>query len=71
MTPLHILAMNPHANSGAIMACFQADMNVMFVNDRRENTPFDYLEEYNLDGYSALITSLYIHREAMQSASHL
>ncbi len=63
MTPLHILAMNPHADSVAIMVCFEADINSVFIEDSRGNTPLDYMKEYNFGGYTAVITSLCIHRE--------
>ncbi len=64
MIPLHILAMNPHADSGAIMACFGVDMSAAFVGDSRGETPLDYLKEYNFDGYTTVVTSLCMHREA-------
>ncbi len=64
MTPLHILAMNPHADSGTIIACFEAEMSCAFLGDSRGNTPLEYLKEYNLEGYTTMITSLCIHRES-------
>eukprot|EP00553_Chaetoceros_curvisetus_P004224 CAMPEP_0204627950 /NCGR_PEP_ID=MMETSP0717-20131115/14598_1 /ASSEMBLY_ACC=CAM_ASM_000666 /TAXON_ID=230516 /ORGANISM="Chaetoceros curvisetus" /LENGTH=41 /DNA_ID= /DNA_START= /DNA_END= /DNA_ORIENTATION= len=39
--------MNPHVDSEAILAYFNANMNVVFENDNRGKSPWDYLREYN------------------------
>ncbi len=46
MTPLHILALNPHANTGCILACFEANMSAALVRDGIGKTPLDTLLEY-------------------------
>lgn len=43
LTSLHILVTNPHANSGAIVACLDAHPNAAFAKDDRGLTPFDIL----------------------------
>ena len=59
MTPLHILAMNPYADSGAILACFGANMNAVFVGDSRGNTPLDYLRVYHdIEDHTLVVASL-------------
>jgi len=45
LTPLHILVMNPHANSGAIVACLDAYPNAAFVKDDAGLSPFDILRK--------------------------
>ncbi len=67
MKPLHILAMNPHADSSTLFACFKVNMNAVFENDnddRKKSTPLDYLLDYNVDGHLYLIRELCLHREA-------
>ncbi len=64
ITPLHILSMNPHANSGAILACFEANMDAAFREDDKGKTPLDYLKEYNVNSFLSMIQALCIHREA-------
>ncbi len=51
MTPLHILALNPYADSGSLVACFEANMNAVFEDDNINNTPLDYLRKYNVEGF--------------------
>ncbi len=61
MTPLHILAMNPHATVGVMLSCFKANMDAVFVGDSRGLTPMYYLKEYNHEGYTFMVMSLCIH----------
>lgn len=64
MTPLHILALNPHANTGSMMACFNANKIAALIMDNRGRTALDYLIEYdNLDDHTLLVVALCIHRE--------
>ncbi len=58
MVPLHILAMNPHADTGAIFACADANMMVCLIGDNRHNTPLDYLRVFNFEALTAMVTSL-------------
>ncbi len=64
MAPLHILALNPYVDSGSLVACFEANMNAVFENDNENNTPLDYLRNYNVEGFICLIWELCLHREA-------
>ncbi len=68
MTPLHILTMNPHANSGAILACLEANMSAAFWIDDKGNTPLDYLKEYNVKSFLTVIQALCIHRVASSAS---
>ncbi len=62
MTPLHILAMNPHASITSLEACFDANMNAAITNDSRDKLPLEYLIEYdNLEGHVLLVTALCLH----------
>ncbi len=71
MTPLHILAMNPHADSGTIVACLETDKRSAFVGDSRGNTPLDYLlKEDNFEGFTAVVMSLCVHREVHLRTSY-
>ncbi len=64
MVPLHILTLNPYADSGSLVACFEANMNAVFENDNENNTPLDYLREYNVEGFLCLILELCRYRDA-------
>ncbi len=75
MNPLHILVMNPYADSSALFACFKANMNAVFENTAEgffdwegKKTPLDYFicwsVCYNVEGYLCLIRELCLHREA-------
>ncbi len=64
MTPLHILAINPHADVSAIYACFEMNMTAVFETDSRGNTPLDYLKEYNVEGFICLLQALSLHRSS-------
>ncbi len=69
MTPMHILALNPHADTGAILTVFRANMAAMiepylYTNSR---TPLQCLGEYNLDAYLSVIVALCMHREQQAS----
>ncbi len=64
MTPLHILAMNPHAEIGVIGACFRLNLNAAFMKDNRGNTPLDYLTvHHDIEHHTFLMASLCMHRE--------
>ncbi len=66
MTPLHILALNPHATTGCLLACFEANQRAAFVRDGRDKTPLDTLLEYgDLDSYSGIVTALCMRRMSM------
>ncbi len=41
MTPLHILARNPHANAGLLLTCLELNMNAAFMRDVDENDDDD------------------------------
>ncbi len=69
MTPLHILAINPHASLGAILACFEVNKSAAFQNDGEDNTPLDYLKEYNFEYYVSLFQALCLHRETRQKGA--
>lgn len=62
LTPLHILAINPHASTGAMLACFEANPSAAFFQDNRRLTPLDYLWKYNRDGAMNLVRALCIYR---------
>lgn len=61
MTPLHLLAMNPHAPADSIVALFESNIDAVFSLDNDLNTPLDYAREYNAGGLLAMIASLSIH----------
>ncbi len=77
MTPMHILALNPHANTLAINACFESNMGAVlerFSDGGRlqpcplsDNTPLEYLAEYDVNSYLSVIAGLCKHREANQT----
>ncbi len=63
MTPLHILAMNPHTDEGAILACFHANIHAVLTVDAKNRTPLDYLMAFgDLEVRTSLITALCVHR---------
>ena len=62
LTPLHILALNPHACAGAIIACFESNSAAVFSKDDRRLTPLDYLWKNNRDGAIHLVRALCIYR---------
>ncbi len=64
MTPLHILAMNPNADTGSILACANFNVDMVITRDNRGKTPLDYLIDYgNIDGLTSLVTILCMHRD--------
>ena len=63
MTPLHVLAGNPHAPSGSISALYHSHPESVFHLDILYNTPLDLAREYNVDGLLELINCLCIHRD--------
>ncbi len=66
MTPLHILAMNPHADVRVVGACFRVDMNAAVKSDNRGNTPLDYLKvHHDIEYHTFLMASLCMYREMM------
>ncbi len=70
MTPMHIIALNPHADLGSIHTCLEADMSAAFVSDNRNKTPLDYLREYNMPGLVSVIQTLCHHREYYSHVHH-
>ncbi len=68
MTPLHILTMNLYADSGAITACFSADMSALFITDNRGKTPLDYLvDRLDINDHTLIVASLYTYRDNMMA----
>ncbi len=75
MTPMHILALNPHADTGTILTLFHANMLAVFepymtdsildiyVYGMDGKTPLDCLGECNVDAYLSVIAALCVHRE--------
>ncbi len=74
MTPMHILALNPHASTGTILTLLHAKMNALFqayseedfhgLNSTLEGkSPLDYLSEYDVDSYLSVVAALCKHRE--------
>ncbi len=70
MTPLHILALNPHASPGSILTCVEPRMSDVFVKDSWGMTPLDYLIDCNLDFHSMLVTALCTSRESKEEKIH-
>ncbi len=65
MTPLHIMTMNPYADIGAILTCFQLNMSAAFERDDVGKRPLDYLWRYdNVDCLVSMIQALCLHRES-------
>mmetsp|Transcript_6787 Transcript_6787/g.7808 ORF Transcript_6787/g.7808 Transcript_6787/m.7808 type:complete len:516 (+) Transcript_6787:91-1638(+) len=65
MTPLHIMVMNPYADTGAILTSFHLNMSAVFERDDRGLSPLDYLWKYdNFDCLVLMIEGLCLHREA-------
>ncbi len=46
LTPLHILAMNPHATTSTIVACCNAYPSATICHDEKGCTPLDYMWKY-------------------------
>ncbi len=65
MTPLHILSLNPHADTETIMGCFNVNKGMALVRDMTDKNVFDYLREYHMESHTALMTALCIHRNGM------
>ncbi len=66
MLPLHILAINPHVEEGALMTCFKANMSAAFIKDDEKLTPLDYLLMYHcIEYHSQLVATLCANREMM------
>jgi len=64
MTPMHILALKPHADSGSILACLDLNMDIVFSRDKQNMNPMDYLWKYEkIDTLILVIRNLCIHRE--------
>eukprot|EP01083_Nonionella_stella_P047355 126738_1 len=61
MTPLHILAMNPHAPVHAILALLKANINAASVRDREGKTPLYYALHYNPYALVRMISCLREH----------
>ncbi len=75
MTPMHILALNPHTDASSIMICFEANMGAVlepysegedYVQHSAisNKTPLDYLAEYNVENHLSIVAELCRHREA-------
>jgi len=66
LTPLHILALNPHACAGAIIAGFESNPSAVFSQDDRRLTPLYYLWKNNRDGAIQLVRALCIYRQRFE-----
>ncbi len=76
MTPLHFLALNYHADEGAIIVCLEANMGAVLEKysegDRllptsspnSGKTLLEYLAEYDMGSHLSVIAALCEHREA-------
>ncbi len=60
MSALHILALNPHASTEAVLSCFDANENAVFDEDDEGYTPIDYARHHNVQGLLALLEALII-----------
>jgi len=59
MTPLHMLAVNPHAPVDALAGnIFHANMDAAVVPDNHGHTPLDYAKQYNVPGLLKMIEAL-------------
>eukprot|EP01083_Nonionella_stella_P032298 88396_1 len=58
MTPLHMLAMNPHAPGDAITALLESNVEAVFSLDSELKTPLDYARSYNVGGLVGMIVGL-------------
>jgi len=68
MTPLHILAINPHGNFAQIM--FKVDFDALLVvKDNLKNTPLDYLRVYQMEIHTSFVTALCLHRNAQMNCT--
>ena len=69
MTPLHVLAMNPHASadilSGTLLG---ASMEAVCYKDRYGKIPLDYACEYNVPGLLKMVEALCLHRQSTSNA---
>ncbi len=59
-TPLHVLAINPHSDEGALITCFHSNTYALFTRDDLDMTPLDYLRtcRHRIDDHTALVLSL-------------
>eukprot|EP00553_Chaetoceros_curvisetus_P013599 CAMPEP_0204641476 /NCGR_PEP_ID=MMETSP0717-20131115/51151_1 /ASSEMBLY_ACC=CAM_ASM_000666 /TAXON_ID=230516 /ORGANISM="Chaetoceros curvisetus" /LENGTH=268 /DNA_ID=CAMNT_0051662143 /DNA_START=56 /DNA_END=864 /DNA_ORIENTATION=+ len=84
MTPMDILALNPHADASSIMTCFEANMGAaigMWIQGKDVHgshsissalsgkTPLDYLAEYDMESHLSIVAALCRHREAHSATS--
>lgn len=61
-SPLHMLAMNPHAPDSAFEVLFELWNSAVFKKDILKRTPIEIAEIYNLPGMMTLIRCLCLHR---------
>ena len=66
-TPLHMLAMNPHASAPAFARLFVAWGDGVFKMNSQKETPIDCARKHNLKGLLQMIKGLCMHRNAMAS----
>ncbi len=59
-TPLHVLAINPYADEGALITCFHTNLYAVFSRDDADMTPLDYLRRcrHSIDDHTLLVLSL-------------
>lgn len=65
MTPLHMLAMNPHAPADSLAALLDSNMAAVFCFDKQQNIPLDYARSYNVGGLVGMISALSTRRHAL------
>lgn len=62
MTALHIIAMNPHATSDAILSCYCANPEAAISRDIEGKNPMDYAVLYNnIGGLIEVVSALCMH----------
>eukprot|EP01083_Nonionella_stella_P274970 933809_1 len=71
MTPLHMLAVNPHAPADTLTGTLlfhgsgnanTIHMDTVFVEDNQGNTPIDYARQYNVPGLLKMVEMLCMNR---------
>jgi len=62
MTPLHMLAMNPHASGDTFGALLEHSLDAVLCTDGEEKTPIQHARESNVSGLLRIIHELSMHR---------
>lgn len=64
MTPMHMLAMNPHAAGNIVVgSMLNCTLDLAFLRDREGKSPLDYTMHYNLSGLVVMIEALCLHQQ--------